>query len=214
MVLQPDPSSTGLARSTPETLRHIGTEVEALTHQHSGLKIHKRAIERQLTSIAAQIHEEDVVLLPRTVFLLLETRGSGGVSAQLEQIARILHEQGYWKPQERVQHYSRQDVYHLGKSAQRLFDDYAALDWQVEQLQARLEHIKERQQMPSETTPQGVFEGLAAAADTAKVQGEVDAIIELLEQVNGSGWFRWLFVRRGRKACGGAAPGIRPGAAL
>jgi hypothetical protein len=199
VALQPDPSSTWPAMYTPETLRHIGTQVEALTSQCSSLKIHKRAIERQLASIAAHIQEQDVVLLPRTVFLLLETRGSGGVSAQLEQIARIIHEEGYWKPQERVQNYYRQDVYQLGKSAQRLFDDYAALDRQVEQLHVRLEHIKERRQMTSGTTPQGVFECLAAASDVASVQDEVDAIIELLEQATRPGWFRWLFVHRGRK---------------
>ena len=199
VALQPDPSSTWPAIYTPETLRHIGTQVEALTSQCSSLKIHKRAIERQLASIAAHIQEQDVVLIPRTVFLLLETRGSGGVSAQLEQIARLIHEEGYWKPQERVQTYYRQDVYHLGKSSQRLFDDYAALDRQVEQLHVRLEHIKERRQMTSETTPQGVFESLAEASDVASVQGEVDAIVELLEQATRPGWFRWLFVHRGRK---------------
>lgn len=93
MVLQPNPLSRRLAKYTPGTLRHIGKQVEALVSQHSGLKIHKRAIEQQLASIAAQIHEEDVVLLPRNVFLLLEIRGSGGVSEQLEQIARLILEE-------------------------------------------------------------------------------------------------------------------------
>ena len=198
VVWQPDPSSTRPARYTPETLRHIGTQVEALTSHCSSLKIHKRAIERQLASIAAHIHEQDIVLIPRTVFLLLEARGSGGVSAQLEQIARIIGEEGYWKPRERIQNYHRQDVYHLRESAQRLFDDYTALDRQVEQLHVRLEHIKERWQMASRTTPQGVFEGLAAASDVSSVQGEVDAIVALLEQATRPGWFRWLFVHRGR----------------
>jgi hypothetical protein len=103
---------------TAETLRHIGAQVEALTSRHCSLQPHKRAIERQLASIAAQIHEPDVVLTPRTVFLLLEMRGSGGVSDHLEQIARILHEEGYWKPHERVWNSQGQDVYYLGKSAQ------------------------------------------------------------------------------------------------
>ena len=40
--------------------------------QHSSLKVHKRAIERQLAAIAAHISEHDGVLLPRSVFLLLE----------------------------------------------------------------------------------------------------------------------------------------------
>ncbi len=202
VALQPDPSFTWSDMYTPETLQQIGTQLEAMASHHSSLEIHKRAIERQLASIAAQIKEQDVVLIPRTVFLLLEMRGSGGVSDQLEQIARILHEEGYWKPRERVQNYHRQDVYQLGKSAQRLFDDYAVLDRRVEQLHARLGHIKERRQMESETTSQGVFEGLATASDVASVQGEVDAIVELLEQANRPRWSRWLVVHRGRKRFG------------
>jgi hypothetical protein len=67
----------------------------------------------------------------------------GGVCDQLEQIARIVHEQGYWQPHERVQNYQRQDVYHLGKSAQSLFDDCAVLDRRVEQLHTRLGDIVE-----------------------------------------------------------------------
>ena len=46
---------------------------------------------------AEQVHEQDMALIPGGVFLLVEIGGSGGVSDQLEQIARILHEQGYWK---------------------------------------------------------------------------------------------------------------------
>jgi prefoldin subunit 5 len=195
---QPDDASGWSARHTSETLRHIGRQVEVLMSQYSSLQLHKRAIERHLASIAAQIHEPDVVLIPRTVFLLLELRGSGGVCDHLEQIARIVHEQGYWKPHGRVQNYHRQDVYQLGKSAQSLFDDYAVLDRRVEQLQARLGDIKERRQLEAETTPQWVFEDLAATADTVQVQGEVEAIIELLEQANGPGWFRWLFLHRSR----------------
>lgn len=139
------------------------------------------------------------MLIPRSVFLLVEMCGSGGVSEQLEQIARIVHEESYWKPPERVQNYHRQDIYHLGMSAQRLFDDYAVVDRRVEQLHARLGHIRECLQMESETTLQGVFEGLAAAADGAKVQGEVDAMVDLLEQATRPGWFRWLFGQRSRK---------------
>ena len=80
-------------------LRHIGTQVEAMLSKQISLKIHMQAIERQLAAIAARICDHDAMLLPRSIFLLLEMRGSGGVSAQLEQIACIVHEQGYWKPQ-------------------------------------------------------------------------------------------------------------------
>jgi hypothetical protein len=90
-------------------------------------------------------------------------RSSGGVSEQLEQIAHILHEEGYWKPNGCVQNYRLQEVYHLSKSAQRLFDDYAVVDQQVEQLQAWLRYIKHYRQMEAETFPQGVFECLAVA---------------------------------------------------
>lgn len=76
--------------------------------QQSSLKMHKQAIERQLATIAARIGEHEAVLLPRSVFLLVEMRGSGGVSAQLEQIARIVHEQGYWKPHAHVSNYQEQ----------------------------------------------------------------------------------------------------------
>jgi hypothetical protein len=196
---QPDPSSTWLEMYSPETLRSIGTQVEALVSRHSSLASHKQAIERQLASMAAQIHEQDVALIPRTVFLLLEMRGSGAVSDQLEQIARILHEQGYWKPRGRVQNYYRQEVYHLGRSAQRLFDDYAVLDRRVEQLNTRLGQIRERWQMESETTPQAVFASLAATSDVASFQGEVNEVVELLEQANRPGWFRRLFLHRCRK---------------
>jgi len=181
------------------TKRHVGTQVEALMSQHSSLQLHKRAIERQLTLIAAHINEYDVVLNPRSVFLLLELRGSGGVSEQLEQIAHILHEEGYWKPRGRVQNYDRQDVYHLGKSTQRLFDDYALLDQRVEQLNAGLEAIKERQQLTSEMTPHEVFERLATTRDVAQVQSEVDALVELLDPAPRPGWFSWLLGQRGRK---------------
>jgi hypothetical protein len=142
VTLQPNPSSTRLERYTPETLRHIGIQVEALLSRHSSLEMYRRSIEWQLALMAAQIHEDDVLLLPRSVFLLVEMRGSGGVSAQLEQIARILGEVGYWKPPVHVQNYRRQDVYHLGESAQRLFDDYTVLDERVKQLHAQLGHLK------------------------------------------------------------------------
>lgn len=192
VALQLDPSSRRSARYTPETLRHIGIQVEALPSQHASLKIHKRAIERQLAAIAARINEQNVVLDPHTIFLLLEMRGSGGVSAQLEQIAHIVHEQGYWKPQQRVQNYHRQDVYHLGKSAQKLFDDYAALDWRIEQLRVRLGHIKQCRHMACDMTPTQVFECLATS-NIASIQNEIDAIAQLLEQANHPEWFWWLF---------------------
>jgi hypothetical protein len=198
VALQPNPSPRRPASYTPETLRHIGIQVEALTSRHASLKIHKRAIERQLAAIAARINTQGVVLVPHTIFLLLEMRGSGGVSDLLEKIAYIVHEQGYWKPRERIQNYHRQDVYYLGKSAQKLFDDYAALDWRVEQMHVRLGHIKQLRQMANETTPLEVFEGLAAASDIVSIQGEVDAIAQLLEQSNYPEWFWWPFVHRSR----------------
>ena len=160
--------------------------------QHSSLEVHKQAIERQLASIAARINEQEAALIPRDIFLLLELRGSGGVSEQLEQIARFLHEEGYWKPRGRVQYYSQQDVYQLGKSTQKLFDDYAALHQRAEQLCVRLEAIKERRQMTPEMTPQGVFACLTTV-DCSSIQAEVDAMVTLLEQANRPGWFKRLF---------------------
>jgi hypothetical protein len=177
-------------------LRHIGKQVEAVLSQHSSLKMHKRAIERQLAAIATRICEHDAVLLPRSVFLLLELRGCGGVSAQLEQIARIVDEQGYWKPHGHVPNYHRQDVYHLGQSAQRLFDDASALERRAKHVQAQLRHIKQRRHMVAEMTPQEVFEELAAGADMLSVQGEVDTIVDLLQTTDQSRWLRWLFVCR------------------
>jgi len=100
-------------------LRHLGRQVEARLRQQSSLKMHKRAIERQLAALAARIAEPDAVLLPRSVFLLLELRGSGGVSAQLEQIARIVHEQGYWKPHGPVPTYQRADSWLLRRLHRR-----------------------------------------------------------------------------------------------
>ena len=163
----PDDASGWSARYTAETLRHIGRQVEALMIQYSSLQLHKRVIERHLASMAAQIHEPDVILTPRAVFLLLEMRGSGGGSDHLEQIARIVEEQGYWKPHERVQSYHRQDVYQLGKSAQQLFDDYLMLARRVEHLQAALQNIKQHRHLAAETAPQQVFDSLAADADLA-----------------------------------------------
>lgn len=194
---QPHPPSTWSDIYPPETLRQIGTQVETVLSKYSSLKLHKQAIERQLASIATRINEQEVILVPRNVFLLLELRGSGGVSEQLEQIARILQEEGYWKPRGRVQYYHQQDVYQLGKSTQKLFDDCAALQQRAEQLHARLEHIKESREM----TPQEVFERLATTLDDSSIQGEVDAMVALLEQANHPGWFRWLFrISRQKKA--------------
>jgi hypothetical protein len=199
---KPGPSSTWPEIYSPETLRSIGTQVEALVSRHSSLESHKQAIERQMLSMAAQIHEQDVALIPRTIFLLLEMRGSGGVSVQLAQIARVLHEEGYWKPRGSVQNYYRQDVYHLGRSVQRLFDDYAVLDQRVEQLNTRLGHIRECWQIELETTPQAVFASLAATSDVASFQGEINQVIVLLEQANRPGWLRRLFLHPGIKKCG------------
>lgn len=192
VALQP---SQRPVKYTPETLRHIGIQVEALTSRHASLEIHKRAIERQLAAIAAQINAQSVVPDPSTIFLLLEMRGSGGVSDQLERIARIAYEEGYWKPQQRVQDYYRQDVYRLSRSVQKLFDDYVALDWRVEQLRVRLEYIKQLRQLACETTSQEVFESLATASNIKSVEDEVDAIVQLLEQAKHRGWLR-LFVSK------------------
>jgi hypothetical protein len=202
VIVQSDPSSPGTVIYSPEMLRHIGMHVEALLSRYSSLKMHKRAIERQLAAMAARICEQDGVLLPRSVFLLLEMRGSGGVSAQLEHIARIVDEQGYWKPREHVPNYHRQDVYRLGQSAQRLFDDYTALDHCIEQVQAHLRHIRQCRQMGADATPQEVFEELAASADLVSVQNGVDAIVQLLWPAMQPRWFRWFFVHRGRKTKG------------
>ncbi len=197
--VRPEPSSAWPEFYPPETLRHIGRQVEALLSRHSNLELYRGSIERQLGLIAAHIHEENVLLIPCRVFLLLELRGSGGVSAHLAQIARILREVGYWKPAARVQEYHRQDVYHLGRSAQQLFDDYAALDRRVQQLQALLGHIKEYRRMAPETGPQAVFEDLAMTSDGANVLEKADAVVELLAQTNPAGWFRRLFIHRGGK---------------
>ncbi len=137
--IRSDLPSTGPQSTSPESLRRVESEVETFASKHSNLELYRRSIERQLGLIAAQIHEENVPLIPDRVFLLLELRGSGGVGAQLEQIARILCEAGYWKPPSGVGNYRRQDVYHLGRSAQKLFDDYEAIDRRVKQLQAQVE---------------------------------------------------------------------------
>ena len=199
VIPQSDPSSTCIVRYSPEMLQHIGRQVEALMSQHSSLRIYKRAIERQLAAIAARISDQDGVLLPRSVFLLLELRGSGGVSAQLEQIARIVDEQGYWKPRGHVANYHRQDVYRLGRSVQRLFDDSTALDRRIEEVQAQLRHLKQCRQRGADTTPQEVLEDLAASPDLVSVQNSIDTIVQLLGPAQQSRWFRWFFVHRGRK---------------
>ncbi len=186
------PSSTWSTPYSSEMLQQIGIQIEAVMSQHSSLEVHKQAIERQLASIAARINEQDTALVPCDIFLLLELRGSGRVSEQLEQIARILHEEDYYKPRGRVQYYSQQDVYQLGKSTQKLFDDYAALHSRVEQLCVRLEAIKECRQMTHEMTPQGVFAAIATTVDCSSIQSEVDATVALLEQANRPAWFRRL----------------------
>ncbi|GAC1360993.1 MAG: hypothetical protein NVS2B12_40930 [Ktedonobacteraceae bacterium] len=195
VISQPGPSSMSAETYSPETLRSIGTQVEALVSRHSILASHKRAIEWQLASIAAQIQEQDVVLIPRSVFLLLEIRGSGGVSNHLKQISHILYEQGYWKPRGPVQNYHLQEVYHLGRSAQRLFDDYAVLDRRVKQLNTQLRQIKERWHIESETTLQGIFASLATVPDTASFQCVINEVVELLERANHPGLFRHLFLK-------------------
>lgn len=182
-----------VARSPSEMLRHIERQVQALISQQSSLEIYKRAIERQLAFIVAKIHEPNVTLTPQSVFLLLEMRGSGGVSEQLEHIAHIVHEQGYWKPNGHARNYRMQEVYHLGKSAQKLFDTCTRVDRRAQQLQAWLEHIKQRWQIAAETPPQGVFAVLAAATNTAEVQSEINALVKLLEQPTRPGWVRWFF---------------------
>ncbi len=181
------------SRFPSETLRHIEMQVEALINQQSSLTIHKRAIEKQLASIAAYIHEPDVMLTPHTVFLLLEMRGSGGVSEQLEHIAHIVHEQGYWKPSGRVQNYRLYEIYLLGQSAQRLFDTFAIIDRCVQQLYAYLWYIKQHRQMEPETSLREVFAGLAAAIDTAEVQDEINSLVKLIDQAIRPGWYRYLF---------------------
>jgi hypothetical protein len=186
---------------SPEALWRIGRQVEALLSQHSSLEMYRRSIEWQLGLIAAQIHaEEDVLLTPHSVFLLLELRGSGGVSAQLEQIARTLREVGYWKPPAHVQDYHRQDVYRLGKSAQQLFDDYAKVDLRVRQLNALIARIKEQRRMNPRTTPQEVFEELAADPDCAQLRGEIDAVVELLGHTQYGVRLGWPLVRCGTRS--------------
>ena len=196
---QPNPSAIWTEQYTPEVLRSIGSQVEALLSQHNSLEMYKRSIERQLVLMAVHLCVEDVQLLPRSMFLLVELRGSGGCHAPLDQIARILGEVGYWKPPMPVQNYRGPEVYHLGQSTQKLFDDYAALDRRVQHLHAQLGCLREQQHMQPETTSQEIFTGLATSVDTAKVQAGVDTIVRLLEQPKRSGWFRRLFVHLSRR---------------
>lgn len=180
-------------RSPSKTLHHIERQVEALISQQSSLAIHKRAIQKQLASIAVKIHEPDVMLTPHNVFLLLEIRGSGGVSEQLEQIARLVHEEGYWKPGGRVQNYRLRDVYLLGKSAQRLFDTFAVIDRCVQQVYAYLWYIKQHWQMEAETSLHAVFTSLEASIERAEVQDEVNSLLKLIDQAIRPGWYTYLF---------------------
>lgn len=183
MATQAKASSNNLERDTSQALRNIGTQVEALLSQHSSLEMYRRSIERQLALLAARMHTEDVSLLPCRVFLLVEMRGIGGLSAPLEQIACVLAEVEYWKPSRYVQTYHPQDVYSLGRSAQRLFDDYAALDGRVRQLHAHLSYIRAYWHMKPEAPPQEVFErvAMAAAEGRAGIEERVEAIVDLLE---------------------------------
>ncbi len=197
--LQVEPSSTRSQRYTSERLWQMGKQAEMLLSYYSSLETYKRSIERQLALMAAQIHEEDVLLSPRSVFLLVEIRGSGGLSARLEQIAHILGEVGYWKPVVSGNNYRGRDVYQLGKSAQRLFDDYALLDRRVKQLYRRLQYIKEQRHMELETSPQEVFAALATASEGMPVREGIDAVADLLEQPGHPGWLKRLFVHRGSK---------------
>lgn len=180
-------------RSPSETLHHVERQVEALISQQSSLQIHKRAIEKQLASIADQIHEPDVMLTPQTVFLLLEIRGSGGVIDQLEQIAHIVDEEGYWKPGGSVQNYRLRDVYLLGRSAQRLFDTFAVIDRCVQQVYAHLWYIKQRWQMETEASVHAIFTYLAATIESAEVQEEINSLVRLIDQAFRPGWYTWLF---------------------
>ncbi len=183
----------GPNRTPSEALHHIERQVEALISQQSSLQIHKRAIEKQLASIADQIHMPEAVLTPHTVFLLLEIRGSGRVSEQLEQIARIVHEEGYWKPGGRVQNYRLRDVYLLGRSAQKLFDTFAVIDRCLQQVHAHLWYIKQRWQMGTEASLHAVFASLESTIETTEVQSEINALVKLIDQAVHPGWYRWLF---------------------
>ncbi len=177
-------SSNNSGRYTLQHMRGIGVQIDALLSWHCSMEMYRRSIERQLALLAACMHAEDVALLPCNVFLLLEMRGSGGLSTPLEQIASVLAEVGYWKPAGKVQTYHPRDGYFLGRSAQKLFDDFAALDGRVRQLHAHLSSIKECWHMKPEASPQDVFERVAmgAAEDRAEIQARVDAIVELLEE--------------------------------
>ena len=183
----------GPNRTPSETLHRVERQVETLICQQSSLQIHKRAIEKQLASIADQIHIPDVALTPQRIFLLLEIRGSGGVSEQLEQIARIVHEEGYWKPGGRIQNYRLRDVYLLGRSAQRLFDSFAVIDRCVKQIYAHLWYIKQRWQIGAEASFHAVFASLETTIETAEVQAEINSLVKLVDQALRPGWSRWLF---------------------
>lgn len=180
-------------RSPSKTLQDVERQFEALISQQSSLALHKRAIEKQLASIANQIHEPDVILTPHTVFLLLEIRGSGGVSEQLEQIAHIVGEEGYWKPGGSVQNYRLRDIYLLGRSAQRLFDTFAIIDRYVKQVYAILRYIKQHWQMGAEASLHTVFASLESTIETAEVQEEIISLVKLIDEALRPGWYRLLF---------------------
>ncbi len=113
VALHPGSSAIRSEKYSPETLRRIGRQIEALLSQHSSLEMYRRPVEWQLGLIAEQMQEDDVLLVPCSVFHLLETRGDAEVSAHLEQIARILREADYWKPAAGEQDYHRPDVYQI-----------------------------------------------------------------------------------------------------
>jgi hypothetical protein len=123
----------------------------------------------------------------------LEIRGSGGVSEQLEQIAHIVDEEGYWKPGGSVHNYRLRDIYLLGRSAQRLFDSFAIIDRCVQQVYAHLWYIKQCCQMATEASLHAVFASLESTTEKEEVQSEINSLVRLIDDVTRPGWYRLLF---------------------
>jgi hypothetical protein len=196
------PSSTQSERHHPEALQCLGSRIEALLSRNSSLQNYRHSLERQLAVLVARLGTQRVELVPRSVFLLLELRGSGGMSMPLEQIARILEELGYWQPGRPIRAYLRPDVYHLGLSAQQLFDDATALERRVRQIQAEVEWLREQKHLPPETTTHEVFADLEMTMDAAPVRAALDQIASLLDPPNWQGWVRWLFFKSQLKHVG------------